>query len=548
MSISKIIFCLGLLVLGVAADNSQTGPALPISSIPYYPVSDAFLFNPNSTGHPLACSFCTILVNALERYTIQEDQDVDKFILRKYCKLFGKDMKGVCKSVIETNGEALIEVLKNTTNPDQVCKKMKLCIFPQCALYPADYLPQLSFKNSDSSDSSDTDVETIFFPAKVDQDGDSFSATVGPNLGYYWKGRDCNDNDNTVYPGRWSSFAPNVDADCNGISGVEKKSGDTYENLWCGDSTRLGVIAAGDSNTANNQIPKKWIDISGWDNTPFANFRDTIEESFSTPASSGFTGFCPDDSIPCNSVYTKLYNHNKCNFRDYHNIGVGGATIKTTLANLQSLLVRKQTLDYPALMFLQLSINDICAATMTTTTEFETSLRQILAFIDTKLPANSHLAIVGLIEDDIYARLANKPHPSGVSFAQFYEFARCTFILPCGTFLNSNATQRAARLQRAQELNQVYRNVISTYNATNFDIAYYDFPKDYILAQIANKGLDSSQLYNQMDGFHISQLGQSLMAEYLWEAISSEHPEWAGEVNPYNDKIEKKFKQDKMGY
>jgi len=56
-----------------------------------------------------------------------------------------------------------------------------------------------------------------------DFDGDLFS-NVEVLRGSFWRGKDCNDGDNTIYPGRKVSTAPpSVDHNCNGIFGVDQQ-------------------------------------------------------------------------------------------------------------------------------------------------------------------------------------------------------------------------------------------------------------------------------------------------------------------------------------
>lgn len=86
----------------------------------------------------------------------------------------------------------------------------------------------------------------------VDFDNDGFS-TIGPLRGYNWRGKDCNDFVNTIYPGRkiWEGSNTSIDYDCNGIYGVDTVKGINYEEELCGGSERLGTIVIGDSAGAH---------------------------------------------------------------------------------------------------------------------------------------------------------------------------------------------------------------------------------------------------------------------------------------------------------
>ena len=91
-------------------------------------------------------------------------------------------------------------------------------------------------------------------PARAaDRDGD-LHATSPILRGSAWRGRDCDDADADVRPGRRpiAGDASVVDSNCNGIFGVDEK-GDPYETTLCGDpSDNRGVVvrAAGRQSTA----------------------------------------------------------------------------------------------------------------------------------------------------------------------------------------------------------------------------------------------------------------------------------------------------------
>ena len=69
-----------------------------------------------------------------------------------------------------------------------------------------------------------------------DLDNDTFSDF--PTLrGFDWKGRDCNDLDSSVYPGRnipGKNTYRGADYNCNGISGVQLFSRKTWKEVLCG--------------------------------------------------------------------------------------------------------------------------------------------------------------------------------------------------------------------------------------------------------------------------------------------------------------------------
>lgn len=65
----------------------------------------------------------------------------------------------------------------------------------------------------------------------IDLDGDRHS-TIPTLRGTNWRGKDCDDLDATIYPGRktWDSkFFPNIDYNCNGISGLDPVTSIPYK-------------------------------------------------------------------------------------------------------------------------------------------------------------------------------------------------------------------------------------------------------------------------------------------------------------------------------
>lgn len=93
-----------------------------------------------------------------------------------------------------------------------------------------------------------------------DLDNDTFS-DISSFRGYNWRGADCDELDPFVYPGR-NKGSKIIDNDCNGIFGINSKTGRTYEHDFCSKSTRLGVAVIGDSAGAHFSIPEKYFNAS----------------------------------------------------------------------------------------------------------------------------------------------------------------------------------------------------------------------------------------------------------------------------------------------
>ncbi len=95
----------------------------------------------------------------------------------------------------------------------------------------------------------------------LDHDDDKFSPAESLR-GSIWRGRDCDDNNAHVYPGRRADRGDGDagrDSNCNGIHGVNKTSGLTYEEELCGESGQRGVIYIGDSVGAHFHAPPSWF-------------------------------------------------------------------------------------------------------------------------------------------------------------------------------------------------------------------------------------------------------------------------------------------------
>jgi hypothetical protein len=95
-----------------------------------------------------------------------------------------------------------------------------------------------------------------------DSDGDRFS-TKEAFRGSDWRGKDCNDLDATVYPGRLATdHAPLIDHNCNGISG-KGLDGLSFEDKYCKGTGQRGVTILGDSAAAHFSIPPAWVTAKG---------------------------------------------------------------------------------------------------------------------------------------------------------------------------------------------------------------------------------------------------------------------------------------------
>lgn len=399
----------------------------------------------------------------------------------------------------------------------------------------------------------------------VDDDNDRFSSF--PTLrGSDWRGKDCNDKAGegaVVYPGRvMTSLGPNVDHNCNGIYGVDT-DGKGFEDKWCSSSGQMGVIAIGDSATAHFRIPPDFLDALTIDNTTYQDAIPLAENEFDWPMCSSNTAFrnesyCPPNELNITSIYLKMVERNRCNHRDFQNLGVNGAsTTNSAPPNNGTVLSMKNRngTDQPALVIYAMIGNDVCNghpdfSRMTTPEAFEKAVLGTLSYLDARLQKGSHVVFGGLVDGRVlYDTMHALQHPVGASYEDVYGMLNCLELSPCWGWMNANATVRNMTSDHAQLLNTVYGKIIREHNFTTFDMFYVDtFSllnkawRDWVAS-----GHRARDLIEPTDGFHPSQTANALLAGTLWANISAGFPQAIGRVNPFNDAIIAKF-GDQGGY
>jgi hypothetical protein len=93
----------------------------------------------------------------------------------------------------------------------------------------------------------------------------------------------------------------------------------------------------------------------------------------------------------------------------------------------------------------------------------------------------------------------------------------------------------------AHQLSKVYDKIISEKQYKSFNMLYHDFPLNSIVQDYVKSGIKPKDLVEPFDGFHPSQIGQSLIAKGLYEWLEKEHSDVLGPINPHNELIEKLF-------
>ena len=433
----------------------------------------------------------------------------------------------------------------------------------------------------------------------VDHDGDAHSGDplAGDFLtlhfrGRSWSGRDCNDSDSTVYPGRLGEPGSS-DNNCNGIYGTDPVSGTPYEELFCsGANAPMGFAIVGDSATAHFHIPPQYL------NAPTFNLSNILEMaaneadwpacSWATAFRNASSGACPTLHFMPNgtetaSFYQRWVARNRCAHRDYTNIGVNGARTGSMKPpnGVINALTRNASADSPLLLLFSLIGNDVCnghpgTSQMTTVAEFQANVISSLDYLEATLPAGSHVAFLGLADGRVlYDTTQSRTHPLGVPFPSVYNFLDCNGCSPCWGWLNVNSTWRDATSARAAALSAVYPQIIAANSSryTKFDMYNFNVNWPAFIADYAAAGGDPFDLIEPVDGcafawergarlpFHLltpfllpsslavhpSQTGNMLLADILWKDLAANKPDWLPPINPNNDKIQQLF-GDQGGY
>jgi len=256
------------------------------------------------------------------------------------------------------------------------------------------------------------------------------------------------------------------------------------------------------------------------------------------------TGDCAG---PLDSIYLNLYHRNRCNFRDFQNIGVNGARSSSMKPpGIIESMARTQA-DYPALVIFALIGNDVChpsptLSAMTTPAEFEQNVLASLDYLNTTLPTGSYVVLVGLAQGEIlWNTMWNRTHPIGCTYEDVYDFLNCLEISPCWGWLNSDPEIRAATGLRARELSLVYEKIVKQYSYPTFEMIYRPFPLPRAIEVWTSMGGQVYELIEPVDGFHPSQIANALLGQIVFDDLLENHPEFIGAENPNNADIQQIF-------
>jgi acyloxyacyl hydrolase len=514
------------------------------------------------------CIGCTLAIGILEGMAYVHADSIEH-VVEKVCKILPSGLQSWCVGIIEVFGPSIIASIENKETPDYICQKIGVCTDAKCHLFPKrkffaeeekkqvveEAIPKLGKLNYEYK------IPVADHRPLVDFDGDGFS-TLFELRGYAWRGKDCDDWNGDIHPGRVPvRSGDNFDTDynCNGIKGTNPATGNSYEQDFCAGTKQYGVAILGDSAAAHFAIPPAWVTPALIDGKTYHDLLKILENELDWPDMSSTTGyhvssFSGNPGPQVSSIYKKNAERNKCAVRDFQNIGVNGARSGSMASGIVQTLSRKQGgMDNPLLINLALIGNDVCNGhhtfdTMTTPQEMYDNTMQTLHYLDTNtIPKGSHLIITGLADGRVlYEGLANRIHPLGtprndITYSAFYEYLNCMEASPCWGWMNNNATVRNLTAVRQRELNQVLNNIAANEKFNNFDVIYLHDPFHAIIEKWVQGGGQIYQLIEAVDGFHPSQIANSLIADYVWNLLETQYPHFLPPVNPNNAKSPQVF-------
>ena len=540
----------------------------------------------------VACATCTVLTGLVEQLTQIYNISVAD-ALAKFCEFLPSGFREACTTLVEDYGPVVIDLLEKKETPDVVCLAIDICkneTGEVCRLFPlpsrrspaeldlqrrlaaakdrARYLRKAELRFPDLCNI--TVIKPIceiidkfgddHLPID-DVDGDYFS-DLRTFRGSSWRGKDCNDLDADIYPGRHTEGDEYFDTNCNGIYGTDPASGESYEKKWCAGTGQMGTVLLGDSAGAHFHIPPAWLTSTELSVEAFQNLFFVLENEFDWPMLSSATGYknstWNDISGPVDSTYLRLRELNRCNHRDFQNIGVNGARSSAMADTIVKSFARNGAKDNPVFVTFALVGNDVCnghhdSTHMTTPAEFYANNLKTFQYVDSQVAPGSVLVAIGLVDGRVlYNSLHDRTHPIGslhndVTYSQFYDYLNCLDVSPCFGWLNSNETWRNFTTDRAMELNAALKSLIANETFQNFKGYYFDPPIQKVFKYWEEQGGKPWQLIEPVDGFHPNQLANELNTLLTWQLFRNYTPEVIPPINPYNDLIVKQF-GDQGGY
>lgn len=538
------------------------------------------------------CAGCSIVVGLVEQLAEYNNQTVVEAVERICTFLPSGIYRRACDSLFQEYGAAVIKLLEDKEPADVVCLAIGLCrndTGQVCHLFPLPYhvdSPALARRVLQARKTAQllinkghVNLDPCSLPGVseicklidnfadnhlplYDVDGDYFSI-LDTFRGSSWRGKDCDDLNSDIYPGRRSVDDADIDTNCNGIEGIDQSTERTYEEMWCNGTQQYGTLLLGDSAGAHFHIPPAWLNVTEINELVFEHLPFIIENELDWPQYSSTTGHLNISWLdvingPVQSLYLNLRDKNRCNHRDYQNIGVNGARSSSMSDTIVKGFARNPELDHPLFIIHELLGNDVCnghhdMSHMTTPEEFYENNKKTFEYVDQHVPPNSRLVAYGVADGRIlYNSLYNRIHPIGslhqdVTYANFYDFLNCLQISPCFGWMNTNETWRNRTTERAMELNSALQKLLNDMTFKNLEVLYIEDILTPVLEYWQAQGGKNWELIEPVDGFHPNQLSNALSGQLFWPQLEKLRPHWIPEVNPNNAAIENKF-GDQGGY
>ena len=451
------------------------------------------------------CAGCTVVLGLIEQTAQIHSVSVTQAIAQ-VCGLLPSPYDYTCSTLISWYGPSLIKMIEDQYTPDVICNVVGVCNSSSgetCRIFPAPKSSKLQGKQMEKAEfeqhvnNAKIKYGAAFKDLKFnacdwmpdicrigdhkpvfDNDGDMFS-TYGPLRGSDWRGQDCDDTHNGIFPGRYDLDITS-DNNCNGIYGVDPATNVPFEKQWCDGTGAMGVAILGDSATAHFRIPPGYLTAANLNAHTFKNFISNLENELDFPMLSWSTGhrttdeFQPDVDGPVDSIYLRMRKNNLCNQNDYQNIGVNGASSGTLKNQLSNILSRDSLLSplpqKPVLLYMAMIGNDVCTHSATprnTPEEYKQNFKDTILALDPRLPKGSKVVPIGLVDGRIlYDSMHDRIHPIGstnkdVTYGQFYDYLNCLDLSPCTGWMNSNQTIRDATSATAAAMRDTLPEIIA---------------------------------------------------------------------------------------
>ncbi|XP_077287637.1 acyloxyacyl hydrolase-like [Arctopsyche grandis] len=396
------------------------------------------------------------------------------------------------------------------------------------------------------------EFDNLYPKADLDKDGFSIFRVA---RGSDWRGKDCSDINSSVYPGAEThNNDSNVDHNCNGIWGNDPKTVRPWEDILCDDTKSQGLIYIGDSIGAHFHMPESWMNPNIHDKTSVSTIIEILLDEIDWPELGFFSGFM-NSTYPnlingsVDSIYLRLRGDNLCSHRDYQNCAKNAAMARHGISQAHS--ITRNPSDKPAVVIYAMMANDICnrfrdtIGNMTTPDEFRKSVMETLHVLDKKLPQNSSVVLVSLIDGSfIYPTMAERVHPLGslfnnIHYKDLYSWFSCMQIGPCNGWMTPNETLRQITTKKAQELSLVLKDISSNSKFESFKVYYVKNPLSTAIDDWVASGGQIYELIDPIDSTHPTQVVQPLMASALWKSLKDLNI--LGSPNPNNNKIKQLF-------